>query len=223
MRGLRILAGLLAVLVPAMGADVTGQVVITHRLTKKKVQLGVYNLRGTALPVEQTETSAGSEFDRTVVLLEGAKSTQVPPQTVTIEQHNTRFEPDLVVIPVGSTVQFPNGDPVFHNVFSLSGAQPFDLGYYPQSQSRSVKFSKSGIVQVYCHIHSNMYAAIVVTDSPWYGKPAADGSFSWTHVPSGHYRVIAWHKVAGLFRTEVDVPESGVAHVTIRVPVDVER
>jgi hypothetical protein len=107
-------------------------------------------------------------------------------------------------------------------VFSLSKTQPFDLGFYPKGQSRTVKFNHPGIVQVYCHIHANMYAAIIVTSSPWYGKPSGDGSFSWNDVPAGHYRLSAWHKIAGLYKTEVDVPESGKVEVSIQVPVDVE-
>lgn len=223
MRGLYFLAGFLTLVVPALAGDLTGQVIITRHLGRKTVLPGVYNLRGTAPPVTEVEKDAVNELERTVILLDGGKADPAPPQTVQIEQHNSRFEPDLVVIPVGSTVQFPNSDPIFHNVFSLSGAQPFDLGYYPKSQSRNVKFSHSGIVQVYCHIHANMYAAIVVTSSPWYGRPAADGSFSWTSIPAGRYRLVAWHKIAGLYSTEVDIPENGTAHAKVRVPVDVGR
>jgi plastocyanin len=157
-----------------------------------------------------------------VVLMEGDSIAAKPPVMVTIDQRNMRFEPDLMVIPVGSTVQFPNSDPIFHSVFSLSRAQPFDLGFYPRGQNRTVKFSRSGIVQVYCHIHANMYAAIVVTSSPWYGKPSEDGSFAFTNVPAGRYRLVVWHKVAGVHQAQVDVPQSGKAEVTIRVPIDVE-
>jgi hypothetical protein len=67
-----------------------------------------------------------------------------------------------------------------------------------------------------------MYAAIVVTSSPWYARPAEDGSFSWSNVPAGHYRLSAWHKIAGLFKTEIDVPESGKTDAIIRIPIDVD-
>jgi hypothetical protein len=98
----------------------------------------------------------------------------------------------------------------------------FDLGYYPQGQSRAVKFNDAGVVQVYCHIHANMYAAIVVTDSPWYIKPGADGSFSFSNVPAGRYRLTVWHKIAGYRKQEVVVPDSGSVEVKISVPVDME-
>ena len=156
------------------------------------------------------------------MILEGLNAPPTAPVTAVIEQRNSRFEPDLLAIPIGSTVEFPNFDPIFHNVFSLSGAQQFDLGFYARTQSRSVKFNRKGVVQVYCHIHSNMSAAIVVTASPWYGKPEDDGTFSWSGIPAGHYRVVVWHKIAGQYSVEVDVPETGTAHVKIRVPVDVE-
>jgi plastocyanin len=204
-----------------MGGDVNVQVIITRRLTRKTVSPTVYNLRGTVPLAGTTPTEPVDEFDRTVVILRGGPERPAPPESVTIEQRKSRFEPDLVVIPVGSTVQFPNADPIFHNVFSLSRAQSFDLGYYPQSLSRTVKFLHEGVVQVYCHIHSNMYAAIVVTGSPWYGRPSPDGTFSWTGIPAGRYRVVAWHKIAGLFEVPLDVPESGTVQAQIRVPLDV--
>src|SRR5579862_1017422 len=217
---------LLAVVISLSGVasagDVTGHAVFMKRLTKKALIPTAYNLRGTVSPVAGADTEPVNKFDRMVVMLQGRTKTPRAPETLVLEQRNGRFDPDLVIVPVGSTVQFPNADPIFHNVFSLSRAQSFDLGFYPKGQSRAVKFTKEGIVQVYCHIHANMYAAIVVTSNTFYVKPAADGTFSWANVPAGHYRVIAWHKVAGDFQTELDVPESGTAEVTIRVPLDAE-
>jgi plastocyanin len=218
----RVFAALAVLALPAMAGDITGQVVVTKRLTKKVVSPIVYSLRGTPTPAPSTDVNPETEFDRIIVMLEGSSLLPATAQTVTMAQHNGRFEPDLVAVPVGSTVRFPNADPVFHNVFSLSRAQKFDLGYYPKSQSRSVKFTRSGIVQVYCHVHAGMSAAIVVTASPWFGKPSADGSFSWKDVPAGHYRLVAWHRIAGAFAAKVDVPEHGAVSVNIRVPVDVE-
>jgi len=211
----------LTLLVPAFTGDVTIHAVITKRLTKKALSPVVYNLRGTA-PTTAPATDSVNEFDRVILVLEGGTAPPKPPVTAVIEQRNSRFDPELIVVPVGSTVQFPNWDPIFHNVFSLSKTQPFDLGFYPKGQSRTVKFNKAGIVQLYCHIHANMYAAIVVTASPWYGKPSADGSSTWNNVPAGHYRLTAWHKIAGMHRIEIDVPESGTVEGRIRIPIDVE-
>ena len=207
--------------------DIHGRALITKRLSKRALSPIVYNLRGTAAPLAPHDAEPVNEFDRMVVILEpekdGVNATPKPPVTETLNQLGARFEPDLVVVPIGSTVDFPNSDPIFHNVFSLSKAQHFDLGYYPQGQKRTVKFNNPGVVQVYCHIHANMYAAIVVTASPWYQRPLPDGSFSFSNVPAGNYRLTAWHNIAGLHKVKVEVPETGSVDVTIRVPVDAEQ
>lgn len=158
-----------------------------------------------------------------VVFLEGNvsgnQSSAGAPIQKELTQRNRRFEPRLLVIPVGSTISFPNDDPIFHNVFSLSRAKQFDLGYYPAGQTRVVKFNEAGIVQVYCHLHSNMYAAIVVVPNQWHTRPADDGTFSLTDVPPGKYEMIAWHMSGGLFRKEVTMPATGDADVVIHMPV----
>ena len=203
--------------------DISGHAIVTKKLTKKQVSPIVYNLRGTAPAAPSVDGSeAVNEFDRMAVILEGGSVPGKPPLTAVLDQRGTRFDADVLIVPVGSTVEFPNSDPIFHNVFSLSKAQPFDLGFYPRGQSRSVKFNRPGIVQVYCHIHANMYAAIVVTASPWFAKPAGDGSFSFRGVPPGHYRLTAWHKIAGMYAVDVTVPAEGQAEVNIHVPVDAE-
>jgi plastocyanin len=213
----------MAVAVHAAAGDLAGHVIMTRKLTKRTIAPTVYNLRGSGAVTASGEPKQTTEFDRTIVFLEGGKLPVPAPVKAVIEQRDTRFEPDMVVIPKGSIVRFPNFDPIFHNIFSLSVAQPFDLGYYPKSQSRSVVFNKTGIVQIYCHIHSQMYAGIVVTDSPYSARPDGDGSFSFAKVPAGHYRLMAWHKFGGLHSVEVDVPESGPVEVQIRVPVDTEK
>jgi plastocyanin len=214
-------ACLLVSCLPSVAGDITGHVVVTKRLTKQTLKPADYSLRGAPNPAPVFTAASSNEFDRMVVMLEGTKTKLSAPETVVIEQRNGKFDPELVVVPPGSTVKFPNEDPIFHNVFSLSRAKSFDLGFYPLGQSRAVKFDREGIVQVYCHIHASMYAGVVVTANP-YTRPSADGSFSWTNLPAGRYRAVVWHKVAGRYTAEVVVPESGKTEVTIRVPVDAE-
>jgi len=214
--------GLLLCSLPAGAGDILGHAVVTKKLSKKQLAPIAYDLRGAVASATPLETSPVNEFDQMVMILEGGALASNPPVSVVLDQRNSHFEPGLIVIPVGSSVQFPNSDPIFHNVFSLSKTQPFDLGFYPQGQSRTVRFNRPGVIQVYCHIHANMYAAIVVTSSPWYTKPSSDGNFSWNDVPAGHYRLTAWHKVAGIRSINLDVPESGKVEATIRVPVDQE-
>ncbi|MBI4461143.1 MAG: hypothetical protein HY648_13940, partial [Acidobacteria bacterium] len=141
------------------------------------------------------------------------------PATVEIVQRNQEFEPELLIVPVGTTVSFPNHDPIFHNIFSLSKARQFDLGYYPEGETRKVKFEKPGIVQIYCHIHSDMSAAIVVAPGRWYAQPGQDGAFVLRDVPAGNYQIVVWHKSAGFYRKAVQVSESGAATVSFEIPV----
>jgi hypothetical protein len=136
-----------------------------------------------------------------------------------LDQKNTRFEPEILVIPIGSTVSFPNSDPVFHNVFSLSKAKQFDLGYYPAGQSRTVKFERLGVVQVYCHLHPQMSAAVLVVPSAWHTKPLKDGAFSLSGIPAGTQTLVAWHKSAGFFRRKVELSENGSVEVELTIPI----
>jgi plastocyanin len=216
------IASLVFLALNAVAGDVTGHALVTKRLTKKALSPIVYNLRGTAAPAGPRDAEPVNEFGRMVIILEGGKPAPKPPVNAVLNQQGSHFDPELIVVPTGSTVQFPNLDPIFHNVFSLSKVRKFDLGYYPEGQSRAVKFNDAGVVQVYCHIHAAMYAAIVVTDSPWYVKPESDGSFSFSNVPPGRYRLNVWHKIAGYRKVDVVVPESGSVEVNISVPVDME-
>jgi plastocyanin len=203
----------------ARAADIEGNVVITRKLTKRKVTAPApaYD-RGTAVELASAEEDP-LVFERThvVIYLEG----QLPstPITATLEQKNRRFVPETLVVPAGSTVSFPNLDPIFHNVFSLSNPKSFDLGNYPKDQTRTVTFSKPGIVFVYCHLHPNMTAAIVVTPNQWSTKADAQGRFALSGAPPGNYTIVAWHKTAGFFRQVVHISEHRAASVQFVIPI----
>jgi hypothetical protein len=92
-------------------------------------------------------------------------------------QRDTTFVPSVVAVRAGGTVDFPNGDPFFHNVFSYSSAQRFDLGRYPQGESKSVTFDEPGIVELFCEVHEFMRGAVVVTENPFHAVVAEDGRF----------------------------------------------
>lgn len=161
------------------------------------------------------------ERSHVVVYLEGKAVASPPPtsaEPVTIEQQDRQFVPDLVVVPAGSTVSFPNMDAIFHNVFSLSKPRSFDLGNYPKGQTRKVVFPTPGIVYVYCHLHPNMAASIVITPNQWSSKVDAEGQFHLADVPPGKYTVVAWHKTAGFFRQTVVVTEQGAAALRFVIP-----
>jgi hemoglobin len=110
-----------------------------------------------------------------------------------IEQRDKTFAPHVMAVPVGSTVEFPNFDKIFHNVFSLSKAKPFDLGMFKSGESREVKFDKAGIIRIGCNIHANMSAYLIVVGAPHYVVvDGDDGSFKFRSLKPGKYKVQAW-------------------------------
>jgi len=109
-----------------------------------------------------------------------------------LTQKSKTFEPHLLVVPVGATVEFPNRDPFFHNVFSLFEGKRFDLGLYEAGTSRNVHFDKAGISYIFCSIHSQMSAVVVALPSPYYGISDKSGSFSIADVHPGRYLMKVW-------------------------------
>ena len=122
----------------------------------------------------------------------GGKAVKRAPKFRVIEQRNKTFAPHLMAVPVGSTVAFPNFDSIYHNVFSLSAPQRFDLGLYKSGDMRQVVFDKPGIIRLGCNIHANMSAYLVVVDAPHYVVSEQDGNFSFRSLRPGKYRVQAW-------------------------------
>ena len=109
-------------------------------------------------------------------------------------QRNKRFSPHVLVVQAGSMVQFPNEDPFFHNVFSLFAGKRFDLGLYEAGSSRSVRFDHPGASFLFCNIHPEMTAVIVVVPTPYYGLSDAAGRISIAGVPDGRYQLKVWHE-----------------------------
>jgi len=220
-----IVAGLVALNGLASAADVRGIITIQRKLTPRNVTpaAGLYQ-RGApvALQSDTRENALDYERSHVVVYLEGgpAPASMGPqPATAEMEQQNRRFSPDLLVIPEGAWVSFPNFDPIFHNVFSLSKAKSFDLGNYSKGQTRTVRFPKAGIVAVYCHLHPNMTGTIVVTPNPWGVRVDASGRYTLPNVPPGKYTVVAWHKTGGAFRKTIEVTAGRDAEADFFVPL----
>ena len=130
-----------------------------------------------------------------------ANNTPAPkPLDAVLRQKNKAFEPHLLVVTKGSTVQFPNLDPWFHNVFSLFNGKKFDLGLYEAGTTRTVHFDREGVSYIFCNIHPEMSAVVVVVPSPYYAAAAKDGEFSLAGVPPGRYVLHVW--------SENSLPES---------------
>ena len=118
------------------------------------------------------------------------------PMHVVMTQKNKTFTPHMLAITVGSTVDFPNLDPIFHNAFSSYNGQIFDVGLYPPGSTRSVKFTREGAVRVFCNIHSSMSAMIVVLATPYFAVTKPDGAFNIANVPPGDYELRLTHERA---------------------------
>lgn len=159
-----------------------------------------------------------SDVGNAVVWLTSSRRSVVAPDTVQIVTVDKSFRPRVVVVPAGSVVSFPNKDAFDHNVFSLSQEGPFDLGLYGRGNAKSTQFPQAGIIRVYCNVHANMTAAVVVRDSPHYVQPAGDGSFSIAGVPPGEYLLHSWHeRAAELPPQAVIVGPEGVSGLAIRL------
>ena len=113
-----------------------------------------------------------------------------------IRQKDKTFTPHVLAVPVGTLVDFPNFDPIFHNAFSSYSGQVFDIGLYPPGTSRSVRFTREGVVRVFCNIHASMSAMIVVAATPYFAVTKRDGSFEIPTVPEGEYELSVFHERA---------------------------
>jgi plastocyanin len=113
-----------------------------------------------------------------------------------LTQRNKSFEPHVLIVPVGSVVEFPNRDPFFHNVFSLFDGKRFDLGLYEAGSTRDVVFDKPGVSYIFCNIHAEMSAVIVAVSTPYYGISDRRGQVTIPHVPAGRYALRIWYDEA---------------------------
>jgi len=178
------------------------------------------------------------------VALEGAANASTAPQTVvwlapmgaagnpapvapmhaTLTQKNKMFEPRLLVVTRGSTVDFPNRDPWFHNVFSLFNGKRFDLGLYEAGTSRTVHFDREGVSFIFCNIHPEMSAVVVVLASPYFAVTNKQGDFTIPDVPAGRYMLHVWNESAQpatlqALTREIQVGDASRSLGTLRVPV----
>lgn len=223
-RGVALLLISLTLSAGLMAEGIGGTVVIRKRLTKRRVTASVpiYD-RGPAVELDADSDADPIAFERSrvAVYVEGQVAKAAPDQPMAVmEQLNRRFSPETLVVQAGSKVSFPNHDPIFHNVFSLSGVKTFDLGNYPKGDTRVVTFPAPGIVYVNCHLHSNMTATIVVAPNRWYTKADPEGHFALQDLPPGKYTVVAWHKTAGFFRQQVEVGAGGNPSIEFLIPLD---
>ncbi len=204
---------------------IAGQVTITRNLAAQRMRFRLYP---SYKPIAPLPAGAGrSDEYRNVVIYLEPLSFDVPapsPQTrLEIQQLGETFLPHVLPVTVGSTVSFPNLDPIFHNVFSLSRPRTFDLGRYPQGETRTVTFNDPGVVPVFCHLHSDMSAVVLVLDTPWYTIPQPDGQYRITDLPAGDYRVTAWHERSDSVDTEITIAAGEVVNLDLSIPIPDEN
>jgi plastocyanin len=232
MRILRLLLVIVPLAASAWGEDITGTILIKRSLTKRSVtaSVSVYQ-RGTVVKLGKDAEEDPLSFERShvVIYLEGpdpadhlSASPSRQPMQQPIQQIDRRFSPDLLAVQAGSTVSFPNMDPIYHNIFSLSKPRVFDLGSYNKGETRYVVFPKPGIVDVYCHLHPNMEATVVVTPNHWYARSDRSGQYRIPDVPPGRYTIVAWHKSAGFFRKSVVIQPGHDSVADFFIPIDTD-
>jgi plastocyanin len=199
----------------ALAGEIRGQLSVPVT-SSRPPRPHAYPGRANSLPLP-AQVQTGAVWDAVVYV------DRVPPTAVVpsggarprLEQKAQSFVPRVLAVVAGTVVDFPNLDAVFHNVFSVSPAKRFDLGKYSRGQSRSVTFSKTGLVKVYCDIHSDMAAFIYVLPHAFFAQPDDAGFFALPDLPAGHYRLRVWHPDFGDIERQVEVPDSTAVSVDL--------
>ena len=134
-----------------------------------------------------------------------------PARPVAAEMATVRkqFSPGVVVVPVGSTLRFPNQDPILHNVFSVSGHNTFDLGLVGAGKGKTALFREAGLVRVFCNVHHGMFGHVLVVATPFVARPARDGSFVLQGLPAGRGTLHFWHERSEPSEVRVEIPRAG--------------
>ena len=198
---------------------IDGLASISTRLTNPRQRVRVYAEPGSA---PSAPPPAEHPFAGVVIALEGTpvlRAVAREPQTASMAQRAEHFVPHVLAIAAGSAVDFPNEDPIYHNVFSHSSARSYDLGRYARGEHKSVRFNRAGVVQVFCHIHADMSAYVLVYDHPFYVMPDSTGRFRLDNVPPGDYFLVAWHERVRPIRVAVRVEAGRTAQPRIAIPL----
>ena len=191
---------------PVYAGDIKGKVVIKNPVSPKiKRGLSAFYTK----PSEIADDSQ-QEIEVVVYLKEFPGAPEpVPAHGAQLLQKGKKFVPHILAIPAGTTVDFPNMDDIYHNVFSLSKSNSFSLGKYAAGKSQSRTFNRPGVVEVFCEIHSDMHAFILVLPNNFFAKTDADGNFVLKDVPPGTYTLVAWHETLPQQERTVIVPAEG--------------
>ena len=190
---------------PVVGAPGEGGGAYESRRYKYVEKIDYASLRDFVIYVEAPLNAVVPEGDRARVV----KTTQ----------RDASFDPHVLPVVVGTTVRWPNEDDIFHNVFSMSDAKEFDLGYYKKEKVPEVRFDRVGRVDVFCAIHTKMHCIILVVPNPFFAMADDKGRFAIRNVPAGTYKVRAWHERLPSQTKELVVPADGDVKVDFALGV----
>lgn len=167
----------------------------------------------------------GPVADAVVALLpvDGAREPEGPRSPAIVDQRRLRFVPRVVVVTLGQSVAFRNSDPLLHNIFSPGPSEAFDLGTYPEGQSRAHRFERPGPHVILCNIHPEMEAWVYVVPTPYAAVTDGEGRFRVDGVPAGRYTMRVWHRRTGLVERTVRIAEETVRRVEVRLEEARER
>lgn len=196
----------------APAATLTGRIVLSPRATPQQAAVNPYAGALGAMSTCCGAPPPSLDDVRAVVISVpdlAASRPAAPTARREMRQESQSFQPRVLGVPVGTTVEFPNHDPIFHNAFSYSKTKRFDLGKYGQGKTASVTFDKPGTVQVFCDIHSNMSAWIYVVPTAYVVQPDARGDFELRGLPPGTHTVEVWHPERGTKQHTVTVSDAG--------------
>lgn len=176
-------------------------------------------LEGRLQLTEQGRDRTARESRHAVIWIEPAAPpadavAPLPEQTMSMQRKE--FTPRVLIVTPGTTVRFPNRDPILHNVFSVSGRNRFDLGLYRRGDGEAARFEHPGIVRVFCNVHHAMVAYVAVVDTPFYAVPDDDGGFRFPDLPPGRAKVTVWHERADPMTTEIEAP-TGPLDLTLQL------
>jgi plastocyanin len=216
---------------PATGR-IEGLVEISASVTARRPQFRIYADPGSGAvppPAPRPADALAAEVRNVVIYLEGdsAKLAGTPVELAAarrgrVAQHDERFSPHVLAAVAGATVDFPNEDDFYHNVFSLSsaaGPKGFDLGRYPKGASRSWTFPKPGTVQVFCHIHSDMSAILLILSNPFFASPDESRHYTIDDVPEGEYTIVGWHERIKPIVRKVRVSAGQTTTIDFNIPL----
>jgi plastocyanin len=177
------------------------------------------DLKGSVKFTSSDTIASATDFQDTVVFYTPDTKLKVKPLSGdnSVTMRGKSFVPHVLTVTTGSSVRFPNGDPILHNIFSTSPGDSFDLGLYGQGEAKSATFDHAGLVRVYCNVHHEMFAYILVLDTPFFTHPQPDGSFELASLPAGPGVLTVWNPRGEVWRQHLDSSAASALAVEIRL------